>query len=226
MSETDKHSADSNSTDTDLPASDPLESLRDLLSSSSLPPVQSWHPTSTRDIDMRIARNGEWFYNGSVIPRARMVKLFSTVLRVDEDGETYLVTPQERLRIVVEDAPFTVVLLHKEGEGKTQGLVLTTNTGDKVLAGAQNPITVEYTRPNGEPSPYIVVRHKLRALISRSVFIELAELAQPEHAHHEYALKKNDADVVVNEVGDVEVNGVADVVGVYSDGHFMPLAQH
>lgn len=193
---------------------DPLESLKDLLSTTNLPPVQSWNPTNTRDIDMRIARNGEWFYNGSVIPRDRMVKLFSTVLRVDEDNETYLVTPQERLRIVVEDAPFTVVLLHKEGEGKRQGLVLTTNTGDKVLAGAHNPITVEYTRPNGEPSPYVVVRDKLRALISRSVFIELAELAQTQQAYRGEQNNNRDAELV------------SDVIGLYSDGHFMPLAQH
>lgn len=175
---------------------DALESLKDLLSDASLPPVNSWHPELTRDIDMRIARNGDWFYNGSIIARKRMVKLFSTVLRCDLDGETYLVTPQERLRIQVEDAPFTAVLLHKVGAGEKQGLVLTTNTDDKILAGKQHPIVVEYKRPDGEPSPYILVRDKLRALISRSVFIELANLAE-----------KND-----------------EAFGVYSDGHFMPLA--
>jgi len=175
---------------------DPLEALKDLLSSARLPPVNSWHPAQTREIDMRIARNGDWFYNGSIIPRKRMVKLFSTVLRCDADGQTYLVTPQERLKIKVEDAPFTAVLLHKEGTGENQGLVLTTNTGDKVLAGTQHPITVEYSRPDGEPSPYILVRDNLRALISRSVFIELAELAESQD----------------------------DELGVFSDGCFMPLA--
>lgn len=180
------------------PATDNLDALKELLGESSLPPVHSWHPEVCRDIDMRIARNGEWFYNGSVIARKRMVKLFSTVLRVDDDGETYLVTPAEKLRIIVEDAPFTAVLLHKEGEGNNQGLILTTNTGDKVLAGESHPIVVEYTRPDGEPSPYIVVRDKLRALISRSVFYELAELAQT-----------NDEETI----------------GLVSDGFFMPLAQ-
>jgi len=145
---------------------------------------------------MRIARNGDWFYNGSIIARKRMVNLFSSVLRCDSDGETYLVTPQERLRIKVEDAPFTAVLLHKEGAGENQGLVLITNTDDKVLAGSQHPIVVEYKRPDGEPSPYILVRDNLRALISRSVFIELANLAD-------------------NKGGEI---------GVYSDGYFMPLA--
>lgn len=182
---------------------DSLVALQDLLTATDLPPVHNWHPDVTRDIDMRIARNGEWFYNGGVIARKRMVKLFSTVLRVDDDGETYLVTPVEKLRIIVEDAPFTAVLLHKEGDGEKQALVLTTNTGDTVLAGEQHPIVVEYTRPGGEPSPYILVRDKLRALISRSVFIELAELAEPNQGQA----------------------GKEETIGVLSDGFFMPLAQ-
>jgi len=174
-----------------------LESLRSALSQPSLPPVHQWHPAETREIDMRIARNGDWFYNGSIIPRKRMVKLFSTVLRVDDDGHTYLVTPHERLRIQVDDAPFTAILLQKKGVGKKAGLVFTTNIGDEVLCGKSNPITVEYKKPNGEPSPYVHVRDNLRALLSRSVFIELAELAE-------------------------SLDGV---LGVYSDGHFMPLAE-
>ena len=179
------------------PPEDSLQSLKEALANTSLPPVHLWNPTQCRSIDMRIARNGEWFYNGSVIARKRMVKLFSTVLRADNDGHTYLVTPHEKLRIVVEDAPFTAVLLKKEGKGKNAGLVFTLNTGQSVLAGAHNPISVEYKTPGGEPSPYVLVRDNLRALVSRSVFIELAQIAQP-------------------------VNGV---LGVYSDGHFMPLAE-
>jgi len=175
---------------------DSLDALKELLSNPKLPPVNDWHPELTREIDMRIARNGDWFYNGSIIPRKRMVKLFSTVLRCDSDGETYLVTPQERLRIQVEDAPFTAVLLHIEGETEKPGLVLTTNTGDQILAGEANPIWVEYTRPDDEPSPYIRVRDNLNALISRSVFIELADLA--DHHNNQF--------------------------GLFSDGHFMPLA--
>lgn len=194
------------------PATDSLDALRDLLSATTLPPVHEWHPEVVRDIDMRIARNGDWYYNGGIIPRKRMVKLFSTVLRVDADGETYLVTPAEKLRISVEDAPFTAVLLHKEGTGTHQGLVLTTNTGDKVLAGEQHPIVVEYTRPDGEPSPYILVRDKLRALISRSVFYELAELAEPAPR----GLCGGQSDVQ---------SGQDEVFGLYSDGFFMPLAE-
>ena len=81
-----------------------LTSIADVISQRSLPPVDSWQPEVTRDIDIRIARNGDWFHEGSKIERARMVKLFSTILRVDDDA-TCLVTPHERLRIVVEDAP-------------------------------------------------------------------------------------------------------------------------
>jgi len=172
-----------------------LQSLSDALSAPSLPPVHEWDPSVTRSIDMRIARNGEWFYQGTPINRKRMVKLFSTVLRLDPDGEIYLVTPQERLHIEVEDAPFTAVLLHKEGQDEKQNLVLTTNTGETVLAGDDHPIVVEYTRPNAEPSPYVHIRDGLRALLTRAVFIELAE-----HA--------------------VERNGE---FGVFSNGSFMPL---
>lgn len=210
------------------PADASLDALQDLLSTTSLPPVHEWHPEVKRDIDMRIARNGDWFYNGGLIARKRMVKLFSNVLRVDDDGETYLVTPAEKLRISVEDAPFTAVLLHKEGTGKHQGLVLTTNAGDKVLAGEHHPIVVEYTRPGGEPSPYILVRDRLRALISRSVFIELAELAEPAEHIQPQNLEQAQDQAQVQEQGrkrTQEQGGAKATFGVFSDGVFMPLAE-
>ena len=106
-----------------------LEALQSMLDNRNLPPVHSWNPLVCRDIDMRIARNGDWFYKGSVISRKRMVKLFSTVLRVDDDGHTYLVTPHEKLKISVEDAPFTAVLLHTEGQAEKANLFFTTNVG-------------------------------------------------------------------------------------------------
>ena len=201
---------------------DALESLRELLDKNTLPPVHQWHPQNCREIDMRIARNGDWFYQGSVIQRKRMVKLFSTVLRCDDDGFTYLVTPHEKLKISVEDAPFTAVLLHKEGDGAQQGLVLTTNVGDKVLAGQQHPIVVEYKRPHGEPSPYILVRGNLRALISRSVFIELAQLAEPVATKHHAADIGTSGELSPADSGSDDQS--SSVLGLYSDGHFMPLA--
>lgn len=172
-----------------------LTSIVDAVSQSSLPPVTSWHPEVTRDIDIRIARNGDWFHAGSRIERARMVRLFSTILRVDDDA-TCLVTPQERLRIVVEDAPFTAVLMEQQGDRETQILTFVTNVGDRVIADARHPVTVRYESPDADPSPYVLVRDRLTALISRTVFYELAELAEERKG----------------------------VLGVMSSGCFMPLS--
>lgn len=151
-----------------------LDAIADVVASTKLPPVHEWQPARTRDIDIRIARNGEWFHEGTLIQRHRMVQLFSTVLRVD-DGETYLVTPQERLKIQVEDAPFTAVLLERTSRDGRQVLVFTTNVGDRVIADAEHLITVSYDSPDSQPFPYVRVRCRLRALISRSVFMQLAD---------------------------------------------------
>ena len=155
-----------------------LLSIFDAISGQSLPPVHAWQPANTCSIDIRIIRNGDWFYQGSLIERPRMVKLFSTVLRVDDDGHTYLVTPQERLKITVEDAPFTAVLLEQHGLPQAKTLVFTTNVGDQVIADKRHPISVKYDEPGGEPSPYVLVRDRLQALISRAVYYELADLAE------------------------------------------------
>ncbi len=154
-----------------------LTGISEAVSGKALPPVNSWQPDVTRDIDMRIARNGDWFHEGSRIDRPRMVRLFSTVLRKD-GNDTYLVTPQERLRITVEDAPFTAVLMSQSTQGGVQRLEFTTNLGEQVLADEQHPIRVHYRQADGEPSPYVRVRDRLQALISRGVFLELAELAE------------------------------------------------
>ena len=144
------------------------------ISTRSLPPVQDWNPSSCGEIDIRIARNGDWFHAGSRIERERMVRLFSTVLRTDDEG-TWLVTPQEKLRIEVEDAPFTAVALERHGAPDAPALAFTTNVGERVVADAEHPIVVEYADPDADPRPYLVVRDRLRALISRAVFLELAE---------------------------------------------------
>lgn len=155
-----------------------LQSIFEAISAQSLPPVHAWHPEKTRDVDIHIARNGDWAYQGSRIERARMVKLFSTVLRKDDDGHTYLVTPQERLRIVVEDAPFTAVLVERHGAPQAPTLVFTTNIGDQVVADVEHAIEVEYAQAGGEPSPYVQVRDNLKALISRSAFYQLADWSE------------------------------------------------
>ncbi|MEE9318888.1 MAG: DUF1285 domain-containing protein [Granulosicoccus sp.] len=150
-----------------------LDAIAKAVVSRGLPPVHSWNPTRTGEIDIRISRDGQWWYNGSPIHRKRMVRLFSTVLRVDDDDETYLVTPYERLRITVEDAPFIAVLLEQGS-----ALIFTTNVGDRVVADGDHPIRVHYKTPDAEPSPYVLVRDRLQALISRGVFIELGNLAE------------------------------------------------
>jgi hypothetical protein len=143
-----------------------------------LPPVEKWHPEHCGDIDIRIARDGTWFHNGSPIGRHKLVRLFSTILRKDPDGY-HLVTPAEKMRIEVEDAPFIAVLLQVDGAGPDQRLIFTTNVGDETQAGPDNPIRVETDPETGEPSPYVHVRRGLEARIARAVFYQLADLAVP-----------------------------------------------
>jgi hypothetical protein len=138
-----------------------------------LPPVHLWNPAHVGDIDIVIRRNGEWLHEGAVIGRPALVRLFSTVLRKDPDG-ICLVTPVEKLRIVVEDAPFVAVAVERRGEA----LTFTTNVGDEVTAGAEHPIRVVTDPTTGEPRPYLHVRAGLDALIARPVFYELVEMAE------------------------------------------------
>jgi hypothetical protein len=138
-----------------------------------LPPVHLWHPDHCGDIDIVIKRNGQWFHEGSPIGREALVRLFSTVLRKDPDG-FHLVTPAEKMKITVEDAPFVAVRVDRQGDA----LKFTTNVGDEVEAGPDNPIRVEIDPESGEPRPYLHVRRGLEALIARPVFYELVEMAQ------------------------------------------------
>ena len=147
-------------------------------------PVHLWNPDFCGDIDMRIARDGTWFYQGTPIGRAPMVKLFSTILKL-EDGKYYLVTPVEKVGIVVEDAPLHAVDFDIEGAGKDQTLTFFTKTEDEVVAGADNPIRVERDATTGEPSPYVRVRSNLEALVHRNVFYQLVELAVPREVDGE-----------------------------------------
>jgi uncharacterized protein len=127
---------------------------------------------------IRIDRDGTWYYHGSPIRRLELVKLFSTVLRRDEAGDYWLVTPAERGRIQVDEVPFTAVGLTFRGEGDNQGLIFRTNLGVEVTAGPDHPIRVEESDVTGEPRPYILVRDNLEARITRSVFYEMVERAQ------------------------------------------------
>lgn len=143
----------------------------------SVPPVEKWNPDFSGDMDMRIARNGQWFYKGNPVQREALVKLFSTILRRDEDGHYYLVTPVEKFRIQVEDAPFVAHSLECEGEGAEQTLWLTTNVGDRVRIDPDHPLRVDTAPGSDEPSPYVHVRRNLEALIERQAFYDLVALA-------------------------------------------------
>ncbi len=139
----------------------------------SLPPVHLWHPAHCGDIDIRIARDGTWFHDGSPIGRQPLVRLFSTVLRKDPDG-FHLVTPVEKLRIRVDDAPFLATQVDRVGAS----LRFLTNVGDEVDAGPDHPITVGQSGATGEPSPYLHVRRGLMARLTRPVFYELVDMAE------------------------------------------------
>ena len=156
-------------------------------------------PQMCGDIDMRISRDGTWHYMGSPIGRKPLVKLFSSVLKRDEAGDFWLVTPAEMCRITVEDAPFAAVEMTVEGRGRGQALIFRTNVDEIVTAGSDNPVRVEIDPDTGEPALYVMIRDGLEALITRSVFYDLVELA------------------VVREQAGVSV------MGVWSDGAFFGI---
>ena len=138
-----------------------------------LPPVHLWNPAHCGEIDIVIRKDGLWFHEGSPIGREALVRLFSTVLRKDPDG-FHLVTPVEKMKITVEDAPFIATRVDREGPA----LKFLTNVGDEVEAGPENEIRIEMDPATGEPRPYLHVRRGLDALIARPVFYELVEMAQ------------------------------------------------
>ena len=167
-------------------ASMPTEPLPDLASLSlaeiaqaaaeqRLPPVDRWNPSHCGDSEMRIARDGTWFHQGSPIARPAMVRLFSSILRREPDGGFVLVTPVEKLDIEVEDAPFTAVEMKAEGDGRDARLAFRLNTGDLVTAGADHPL--RFADAQDGPRPYLLVRPGLEALVSRALYYDLAERA-------------------------------------------------
>lgn len=161
--------------ETDLPIG--LTSVqREAALGRALPPLDTWTPARCGDIDIRIAADGTWFHEGRPIRRPELVRLFSTLLVRDGDGFC-LLTPVEKLRIAVDDAPFVAALLRCEGDGDGRRLIFTTTVGDEVVAGPDHPIRVETGRGRGEPAPYVHVRNGLEAKLARPVFYELAEMA-------------------------------------------------
>jgi len=164
-----------------------------------LPPVDTWHPEYCGEMDMVIKADGSWWHEGSRITRAPLIKLFSTILRKDDDGETYLVTPVEKIKIKVERGHFVAIRVDVEGKAEDQRLFFTTDIGDIVEAGPQRPLRVETDPDTLEPSPFINVRGNLEASLARPVFYELVEYA-------------------------IEINTDAGKqLGVYGGGRFFPL---
>jgi len=144
-----------------------------------IPPVEKWNPPFCGEIDMHILRNGKWTYMGSEIKRPAMIKLFSNIIRLDNDGHYYLVTPVEKVRIKVEDVPFIAVSMKRINDKGVSCLSFTTNVQDEVTLSKENPIEI-VINDNDEPSPYITIRKNLKALISRSVFYDLINMAEEE----------------------------------------------
>lgn len=180
------------------PSAEGLAASAQAVSKKGPPPVHLWNPPFCGDIDMRIARDGTWFYQGSPIGRASLVRLFSGILK-REDGKYFLVTPVEKVGITVDDAPFVATDFTAEGTGRDQRLTFTTHVGEEVTADEDHAIRVDRDPATGEPSPYIHIRAGLEALIDRKSFYRLVDLC-------------------VHEVHDGK-----DWFGLWSSGRFFPV---
>jgi len=177
------------------------------------PPLHKWRPTESLDIDLRIDAGGRWFYRDSEIRRARLVKLFASVLRLEDDGH-YLITPRVKYPVAVAEAPFMAVEMQREGAGAAQRLSFRTNVDDWATASREHPLRL--TDAAGQPSPRIEVRAGLQAKLTRAVYLELAELATA----------RDDGDANPGEdAGDESTNKnpAGQTFGVYSAGEFFPF---
>jgi uncharacterized protein len=155
-----------------------LAEIEKLVAEKKMPPVETWNPPYCGHSHMRIARDGRWFHEGGLISRETMVRLFASILRREADGSYCLVTPAERVTIDVDDAPFVAVEVKSSGHGKDRQLAFRLKSGDLVVAGTGHPL--RFAVRDGEPSPYVMVRGGMEALIARSVFYELADMALGE----------------------------------------------
>ena len=168
------------------------------LDGPALPPVDKWDPPFSGVIDIRITRQGLWFHEGGEIKRQPLVKLFASILKREND-DYFLVTPEEKWRIDVEDAPFFFTKLQVEQKGDNQALVFSSTTDDQVIAGLEHPLRVVVDAVSGEPSPYLLLRGGMEGLISRNVYYQLADISEAR-----------------------QVDG-KEVFGVSSMGSFFPL---
>jgi len=153
------------------------ELQKNQLTERGLPPVEKWNPPLSGDIDIRITRQGIWFHEGGEIKRQPLVKLFSSILKREND-DYFLVTPEEKWRIQVEDAPFFFTELRVERQGDAQALVFSSTTDDRVIADSDHPLRVVVDAASGEASPYILLRGGMEGLLSRSVYYQLADISE------------------------------------------------
>ena len=178
-----------------------LEALLKTQGGKGPPPVERWNPPYCGDIGMAIGADGTWYYQGSPIGRIGLVKLFASVLRADADGRHYLVTPVEKVDVDVADAPFRAVEMEVHGAGGSgQSLVFRTNVDDIVSCGLEHRLHFVAEPGSGGLKPYLRVRGRLEALVTRALYYDLVELAVTE-----------------------AVAG-ADTLGLWSGGAFFPLA--
>lgn len=164
------------------------------------PPIEKWQPELSGDIDIHIQRDGTWIYRGSPLAREAMMRLFATILRREDDGEYYLVTPVEKWRLTVEDAPLVAHSVEVQGEGRTQKILLTLNTGETLLIGERHPLRVGTYSESSEPRPVVDVVHGLEARLLTTAYYDLAEQVVP---------KADDESIL----------------GVWSDGNFYELGR-
>jgi uncharacterized protein len=151
-----------------------LAEIAELVAARKLPPVESWEPERSGESEMRIAADGKWYHQGGEITRPAMIRAFSSLLRRDADGSYALVTPQQKLSIEVEDAPFIAVELQSEGAAANRTLAFRLNSDDLVVAGSEHIIELR------DALPYLHVRNGLWAKLARPVYYELAEIALTE----------------------------------------------
>lgn len=189
----------------DAETSDPAAGLAALEKAVSktkgLPPVHLWNPPYCGEIDMRIGADGLWYYMGTPIGREPLVRLFSSVLRKDDDGKIYLVTPVEKIGIMVDDAPFLIVHMETAGKGEEQVIKFTTKTADEVVIDDEHPIRFEEEKGTEGLKPYVLLRGRLEALVNRPIFYDLVNLGvKKQHQGEEW-------------------------FGVWSSGRFWPMAR-
>ena len=160
--------------------------------------IKKWNPKDCGDIDMRIASDGTWLYCGSPINRKKLVKLFSSIL-IKENNKYFLITPVEKVGIIVDDAPFIANDFEKITENNKSYLVFFTNIDETIVLSKKNPFRISINDKTQEPSPYIMVRKNIEAKIDRKSFYRLLDLA-------EYSLVKGQ-----------------EWLGIHSDSTFFPI---